>query len=489
MGSWAYDDSFDDVVELSDAGVALHLLKSVFFLNGPSKKHWNSVKHPRDGHGRWAHTFGNNESIGRGSSTRVYGTPRTRSFPTHDGMPNTTAEVGPGDRVYQTSSGSHVVVRPDGSGTYVGKDGKQVALTGKGVDSHLGTKGSKDGKDAPKLVDHQPGIQVHAKNDAEAETILQQHESIDKKFADKHPNPDSYTPKHAGSESTASNVPSKDGSNDFSSLDLKPGDELRRNAKDNNQTMILHLDGSSTIFDAKAGKETNSNVTKTQGLLLGNSDVSEAMAGKKSWSSIDARGISASQKSIDQRWPIIHKEPMANTTFDHSTHGPISANYADAKNVVAKEHSNGIAVRNTHTGATFVHKKDGTVSKFSGSVNDFNALPDAKAKDSIAKANDKTHEHKTLGGTTPTNIGSDPSQKNSLRQKQQDAAKGVKSDTFGGVDSAGNLNLPTSDGKSDTIVIENEQELNIIMKTFEQLGIKEINGVPLAEYFNLKGKK
>jgi hypothetical protein len=253
--------------------------------------------------------------------------------------------------------------------------------------------------------------------------------------------------------------------------------------------MVLHVDGSSTIFDAKSGKSTNSNVSKTQSLLLGNQDLSDAMAGKKAWSSVDARGISASQKSIDQRWPIIHKEPMSNRVFSHPTHGPITANYADVKNVVAKEHPNGIAVRNTHTGSTFIHKKDGTVSKFSGSANDFNALPDAKVSEDIKRANDATHEHKTLGGTTPTEIGTEPNQKNSFRQQQQESAKGVKSESFGGVDQKGNLTLPTTDGKSDTIVIESEAELKIIMKTFEQLGIKEINGVPIAEYFNVKGKK
>lgn len=477
MGSWAYEDDFEDVLELSDAGIALHLLKSVFFLNGPKKKHWNSVKHPRDANGRWAHTFGQYDSPGRSSAARVYGTSRTRSFTTHDGIPNTTATIGPGDRVYQTRSGSHVIVRPDGSGTYVGKDGKQVQLTGKGVDSHLGTKGSNKDGSAPKLVDHQPGIQVHAKNDAEAEKVLQQHEAIDKKYAEKHPEQANYVPKHSDKTSSSADIPNKENPNDFSALNLQPGDELRRNAKDNNQTMILHLDGSSTLFDANTGKAVNSNISKTQGLLLGNKDVSDAMSGKKSWGSLDARGISASQKTIDQRWPIIHKEPMTSTTFNHSEHGPISANYADAKNVVAKEHPQGIAVRNTHTGSTLVHKKDGTVSKFSGSVNDFNSLPDA------------THQHSTLGGTTPTNIGTKNNQKNSFRQNQQEAAKGIKHETLGGIDSSGNLTLPKGSETSATIVIENETELNLIMKTFEQLGIKEINGVPLEEYFNVKGKK
>lgn len=483
MAEWTYEDESDNIVELSDAGTAIHLLKSVFFLNGNHKSHWNSIKHPRDAHGRWAPTFNDSRGLSGGRSSRVFGVSRPKTFKTEEGSPNITHQVHPGDRVYQTDGGSHVIVHPDGSGVHVGKYGTVTQLSGRGVDGVMGSKGESKAK----LVDHQPGIQVHADSDEEAEKVLKSHENIDKKYADKHPDTVNYTPKHASAtEDVSSDVPEKDDVNDLSSLNLQPGDELRRSAKDNNTTMVLHHDGTSTLFDAKSGKATNNSVNKTQGLLLGNSDVSEALAGKKAWSSLDARGISSAQKSIDTRWPVIHKEPMTATTFNHSEHGAISANYSDAKNIVAKEHPNGIAVRNTHTGATLVHKKDGTVSKFSGSVNDFNALPDAKPNDEIAKANEKNHEHNTLGGGEQPEIGSEADQKSSYRQEQQATGKGIKQESLGGVDSAGDLKLPQGAGESNSVIIQNEAELKIIMSTFEQLGIKSINGVPLNKYFNVQ---
>jgi hypothetical protein len=147
---------------------------------------WDPLEHPRDVWGMF---------VKKGTGTYLYGKAKKATFTTKTGKPQTHS-LQPGDSLWKTTAGNHVVIHPDNSVTFISasKGGIKMPEGSAKAAEWVAMSKTKIGSGLT-LVDYAPAVEVKATNEMDAQTALDAKASL---LAESMADPSAWTPGGSG---------------------------------------------------------------------------------------------------------------------------------------------------------------------------------------------------------------------------------------------------------------------------------------------------